>query len=433
VHCVAEDRCIVGAVLRSRAQLTSLVLVAALATIIVLAVTGAGAGADKRPIRIGYLLPLTGTAAQSGKNASRGFNLGLKLFAANRVLDGHKIILKYADTQNNPTVSLSDTRELVEHEHVDVIEGPLTAAEIPGDEGYLGPLGIPVDDVQLCSTLQLDYYHRYDYAYASAWSCDQTGLMAAEWAYNVKHWRKVAVVGRDTAFGWENTGAFATVFRKLGGKVASFTFIPNSATDLSTYMAQIPRDVDAVYVEMANVLSVRFIKAYSDFGLKGKIPLLGITQLTDYSALPAEDPKAALGTYVAATYCDGLKNPLNTTFVKQYKAAYGEYPSNSAEVAFTKARILVNALKKLHGDASNHKKLIDTMKATQIVAPRGPVTLDKTYLAPIQNVYICQVQRVNGDLRNVPIYTYPNVKVWGPLTESEWLTHFKHDANGRPS
>ena len=100
--------------------------------------------------------------------------------------------------------------------------------------------------------------------------------MGAEWAYKVKKWRRVAVVGRDTSFGWENVGAFSTVFRKLGSKIASFTWVPNSTTDLSPYMSQIPRDVDAVFVEMANVLAVRFIKAYSDFGLQGEVPLLGM-------------------------------------------------------------------------------------------------------------------------------------------------------------
>jgi hypothetical protein len=119
--------------------------------------------------------------------------------------------------------------------------------------------------------------------------------------------------------------------------------------------------------------------------------------------------------------------------VKRYRAEYGTYPSNQSEVGFTKARILVNALRKLHGDASNHKKLIDTMKSTAIVAPRGPVRLNKKYLSPVQNIYICQVKRVNGDLRNVPVYTYSNVEPWGPLTEDQWLTHFKHDAGGRPT
>jgi branched-chain amino acid transport system substrate-binding protein len=257
--------------------------------------------------------------------------------------------------------------------------------------------------------------------------------MGAVWAAKVKHWKRVAIVNRDLPLGWENGGGFAAVFKKLGGTVVSTTYVPNSTTDMSPYMAQISKNVDGVFVEMTGSLAVRFIKAYADFGFKGKIPLLGITQVTDYSALPAEDPVAVLGTYTTSTYCDGSPSKLNTIFVKRYQDAYGGYPSNASEVGFTKARILVNALKKLHGDASDHKKLIATMKATAIVAPRGPVHLNTKYWTPVQNIYICQVKRVNGDLRNVPIFTYHDVEPWGPLTEAQWLTHFKHDANGRPS
>jgi hypothetical protein len=52
--------------------------------------------------------------------------------------------------------------------------------------------------------------------------------------------------------------------------------------------------------------------------------------------------------------------------------------------------------------------------------------------SPIENIYICEVKRVNGVLRNVPIKTYTKVTPWGPLTESEWRTLFEKDSAGRP-
>jgi len=53
--------------------------------------------------------------------------------------------------------------------------------------------------------------------------------------------------------------------------------------------------IDGVYAELSGATAVRFTAAYKQFGLKGKIPLLGITQLTDYSSLPSEDPAAITG------------------------------------------------------------------------------------------------------------------------------------------
>jgi hypothetical protein len=105
----------------------------------------------------------------------------------------------------------------------------------------------------------------------------------------------------------------------------------------------------------------------------------------------------------------------------------------SPEIGFTKAWILDNALKRVGGDASDRKRLIAAMKATAIVAPRGPVSLSKDTFSPIENIYVCQVQTVNGELRNVPIATYPSIQPWGALSKSEWEAHFRRDTSGRPS
>ena len=153
-----------------RFRLRSTLALTALVGLVVVAVLGSpGSSASPRPIKIGYLLPLTGNSAASGKRVPR-LQPGPQALRGEPRPRRAQDRLKYADTQANPQVSLSNTREFVEREHVDVIEGPLTAAELTGDESYLGPLGIPVDDVQLCSTVQLDLWHRYDFAFASAWS-----------------------------------------------------------------------------------------------------------------------------------------------------------------------------------------------------------------------------------------------------------------------
>ena len=184
---------------------------------------------------------------------------------------------------------------------------------------------------------------------------------------------------------------------------------------------------------MAGAASVRFTNAYKQLGFVGKTPLIGNTTLTDYSALPAEDPAAVQGVRIAAQYCDGINTPANQKFANYYHAIYGVWPGYYSDAGYTKYTLLVNALKKLNGDASDKKKLISTLKATQITAPRGPVTLNTSTWTPNQNTYICEVQRVAGSLRNVPIKTYTNVKPWGTFSQSEWLSLFLKDSAGRPS
>ena len=102
---------------------------------------------------------------------------------------------------------------------------------------------------------------------------------------------------------------------------------------------------------------------------------MGITTLTDQAALPAENTAAALGIYTDAQYCDGNPSAVNQAFANSYHAAYGVYPSYYSEAGYTKAQILVAALKSLHGKVTSEKALSAAMRAVHITAPRGPVSL----------------------------------------------------------
>ena len=179
--------------------------------------------------------------------------------------------------------------------------------------------------------------------------------------------------------------------------------------------------------------AANFVNSYASFGLKKKIPLMGITTLTDQAALPAENPSAAAGIYTDAQYCDGNPSSVNQQFANAYHAAYGVYPSYYSEAGYTKAQILVTALKALHGNVTSGKALSDAMRAVKITAPRGPVSLNQATWSPVQNEYICKVENVNGTMRNVPIMTFTNVPPWGTLSQPEWEPIFAKTSVSPPS
>src|SRR5207302_11136714 len=177
----------------------------------------------------------------------------------------------------------------------------------------------------------------------------------------------------------------------------------------------------------------RFVDTYRQFGLKGKIPVLGITQLTDYSALPAESAASALGLQTNAQYCDGINTPDNNKFVNEYHDQYNTYPGYYSDAGYTKARLLVSALKKLNGVTKNKKVVAATMRSTPIQSSRGPVRLSGApAFAPIQTIYICEVKQVGGVLHNVPIKTYTSVKPWGSFSQATWEANFRKYSSAQP-
>jgi len=383
------------------------------------------------PINVGYEVPLTGTAAGPAKHEEDGWNLGLKIFGSS--VNGHKIVTYFDDTQGNPTIALSDARSLVQQKHIQIMEGPLLASEDAAVAPYLGAQHIPTDNLAVCGQTQILADAKYRNAFSSGWMCNQPDIVAADYLYNTLGYRHVTVLANDYAFGWLSAGGFIKRFTMLGGKIDKALWPPLTTVDFSPYVSAIPKSTQAVFAEVVGAGAPAFTKAYAQFGLRPKVPLYGNTNVFDYSVLPGEVPADVLGNQGISQYCDGISSSLNNKFVTEFKQAYGQRPGYYAEAAFVHAELVVAALKKLHGDATNLQATINAMENTPIVAPRGPVTLDKTVDAPIQNVYVCKVEDVNGTLENVPIKTYANVPPWGTLPYKVWQAEYATDSTGAPS
>ncbi|MGE5133332.1 MAG: ABC transporter substrate-binding protein [Gemmatimonadota bacterium] len=389
-----------------------------------------GSGSSTGPIAIGYEVPLTGTAAVSGKQEQEGWNLGLKVFGSS--VAGRRIVTYFEDTGGDPAVALSDARSLVQQKHVQIMEGPLLANEIAAVAPYLGAQRVPLDNLTICAGSQLTFDAHYGNALSSGWVCNTPDIMAADYLYQDLGLRHVTVLANDYAFGWLSAGGFIRQFTLLGGTIDKVLWPPLTAADYGPYVSGIPRSTQAVFAETVGSGSAAFTKAFAQYGLRGKIPLFGNTTLFDYSVLPGEDPAAVLGDEMSAQYCDGISNPVNTKFTTLFQQAYHTRPGYYAEAAYVHAELAVAALKRLHGSTSDPAAVARTLKTTPISAPRGPVKLSPLVDGPIQNTYICKVEKVHGTLEDVPVKTFAAVPPWGTLPYSAWRQEFIADSVGQP-
>jgi len=391
----------------------------------------AGSNSAHTPIKVGYLLPLSGVFTRNGTSEQNGFKLGLAHFGTS--VDGHPIQVTYDDDQGLPAVSLSDARQLVTSVHVQAIEGPLVSSAIAAVAPYVLARGIPEDDLYLASPTQAAAYTKFRTGFTSDWNGFAPTTVGGRWAYTAMHWRHVTTVGLDISYGWQGIGGFAAQFTKLGGKIDKMIWVPSTSVDMSSFVSSIPASTQAVFVVLSGSQAANFVNDYQSFGLKKKVPLMGITTLTDQAALPAEKPSAAAGVYTDSQYCDANPSTVNQAFANSYHAAYGVYPSYYSEAGYTKAEILVDALKSLHGNVTSEKALGDAMRAVTITAPRGPVSLSKVTWSPIENEYICKVESVGGTMRNVPVLTVTAVPPWGTLSPAEWTPLFAKTSVSPPS
>ena len=103
---------------------------------------------------------------------------------------------------------------------------------------------------------------------------------------------------------------------------------PLNAPEYGVYMAQIKPDVDAIYTGFAGSNPLRFLKAFAEFGMKGKIAVLGNTTMTDEGILKVMGEEA-VGVYSAGWYAAGLDTPDNKKFVAGINANTSTIPAST--------------------------------------------------------------------------------------------------------
>jgi branched-chain amino acid transport system substrate-binding protein len=394
----------------------------ALGAIVLLLVAACGGGAsgqarETSPIKIGFVLPLTGVFAPNGQDEVDGWNLAMK--EVGDTVAGRKVQTSFTDDASDPNQGLTDAKQLVENQNVGLLVGPVAANVALALRGYIASSGIPAVYLSACP-VELATSQKTSNLILTGWTCDQPTLNFGKYVYDKLGYRHITTVAMDYAFGWQVTGGFASTFKAAGGRIDKQVWAPINAPDYSPYVAQIPKDTEAVFDLAAGTASIRFADAYKAFGLKGKIPLIGGGTLTDYSALRSMDPSTILDTITVLQYADGIDTPANQKFVQAYHAATNKYPSYYAESAYATYKLIHSVLEKRNGSLSDRASVVRDLQTTTIQAPRGPVSISTVTNSPVQNIYIRKVQMVNGAMRNVVIDTIKSSQPWGPLPRAQW-------------
>jgi branched-chain amino acid transport system substrate-binding protein len=232
--------------------------------------------------------------------------------------------------------------------------------------------------------------------------------------------RRAVTIGDDFAYGQEMVAGFQRAFEDNGGRVVRKLWPPLNVAEYSAYIAQIGDDVDVVYMAFAGVNGLRFMRQYAEYGLHGRIPLLGGMTSADESILRNMGDEA-LGVISSSFYSAELEWPANQRFVASMREKYGVDPGYYAVSPYLEAMLLDHALQQLDGRTDDKAAIMAAMRSAVIEdTPRGRMAFDD-YGNVIGNIYILEVQRRDGKLVNVPIKTYENVSQFWTYDPEEYL------------
>ena len=237
--------------------------------------TTSSSGGEKEEsdtIKIGALLPSTGVYASLGENLLNGLNLYFE--ENNWEVAGKKVEIIHEDSEADPQVSLRKLRKLMDQDSIDILTGPISTAVAYAIRDEVDSKKLPFL-VSHAGGNDLVRSKRSDYIWRSSFSSWQIGHSMGEWAYN-NVGKRIYVTAADYAFGHEVVEAFKEAYTKAGGTIVDEVYPPLGNNDFSSYLGKMNRDdIDGIYAFFAGSDAIRFVQQYEQYGLKGKIPLIG--------------------------------------------------------------------------------------------------------------------------------------------------------------
>jgi len=355
-------------------------------------------------VKVGFLTTYSGPGAAQGDQLDKGAKLYLKLHRS-KLPRGVKIdLIARDDTGPNPDVAKRITQELIVRDKVQLLTGfvwtpnaaaiaPLTAeAKVP----YTSMNAAGVSIVNLSP-----YMSRVSF---TLW---QSVYPLGQWA--AKKFKRAYIAVSDFAPGHEAQEAFTKGFTDGGGEIIDAVRIPLANPDFVPYMQRVKDSKPDVLFAFnpAGKQATAMMKAYSDLGLrKAGIKYIGPGDITTDEELQGMGD-AALGVITAHHYSAAADRPANKAFVAAYKKEYGAKlnPGFMAVGAWDAMDLVFHVIRVQNGKINPGRtmELIKSYKNPN--SPRGPIAIDPETRDIVQNEYLREVRKVDGQLANVEIET----------------------------
>jgi branched-chain amino acid transport system substrate-binding protein len=370
-------------------------LVALAAALVATATAQVPALAQGAKLKVGLMLPATGTFAALGTAIENGFRLHVAEQGGK--LGGREIEFVKVDDESDPAKATDNVNKLIKRDNVDVLVGTvhsgvaMAMAKVAKDTGTL--LMVPnagADAVTgpMCAPN----------IFRSSFSNWQPGYAMGEVVAKKGH-KKVVTITWKYAAGDESVKGFKEAFEKGGGTVVKELSLPFPGVEFQALLTEIAASKpDAVYTFFAGGGAVKFVKDYAAAGLKKNIPLYGAGFLTD-GTLEAQGADAD-GLLTTLHYSDALNTPRDNAFRLAYAKTYKLQPDVYAVQGYDAAQMLGIGLNAVKGDVSKKAEFAAAVEKAKIDSPRGPFSVSKAH-NPVQDIYLRQVSGKENKLVGV--------------------------------
>ena len=324
---------------------------------------------DNEAIKVGVLHSLTGSMAISELPVVDATLLAIEEINASGGLLGRKLVPVVADGKSDPATFASEAERLINHEKVAVIFGCWTSASrkmvLPVAEQHKSLLFYPIQ----YEGMEMSPYIIYTGAVPN-----QQIFPAISWA-KAHLGKRLYLIGSDYIFPRTANWLIRKQAAMLDMQIIGETYQPLGSTDFSAAVADIARlKPDAVINTINGDSNISFYKAMYESGLRAETtPVIsfsiGENELTN---MPLEQ---LLGHYAAWSYFQSIDSGENRTFIKAFKARFGQQRvlSDPMEAAYFGMKLWAQAVSTAQSIETSDVK--STLKSQSFAAPEGIISI----------------------------------------------------------
>ena len=359
---------------------------------------GAPSAQAQGTVKIGLINVLSGQFADAGIQLDNGVKTYMKQYGD--TVAGKKIEIIRRDVGGPaPDVAKRLAQELVVREGVDILAGflltpnALAAADV---SAQAKKFMVVMNAATSIITTKSPYMIR------TSVTLPQVMETFGTWAAKAGT-KKCYTMVTDYGPGHDSEAAFQRAFKEGGGEIVGSVRFPVANPDFSAFVQRAKdMNLECIYIFIPGGAQPAALgKAMAERGIDPtKTKILASGEATSEQALKSMGD-AGLGIISAWHYDYKSDAPRNVEFVKLFNEMHGRNPDFFSIGGYDGMHAIYEALKRADGKTDG-ESLITAAKGMTWDSPRGPMSIDPETRDVVQTIYIRRVQKVGGELVNVP-------------------------------
>ncbi|AZS81828.1 ABC transporter substrate-binding protein [Achromobacter spanius] len=368
------------------------------AAALALALTACAAGAQGKPLDIGFIGTLSTPAGYIGEDERDAFMLAVK--EGGGKLGGVPVNVRVEDDALKPA-NAKQTADRMVQDGVRLFTG----VNFSNVMAAVGPTVLNAGGFYVSLNAGPSNYagkacnpNYFAVAFQNDSYADTAGIAANELGV-----KRVVVMAPNYQAGRDAVAGFKRAYK---GDIVEEIYTKLDQSDFSVELARIRAlNPDAIFQFHPGGAGINLTKQFANSGLSDKIKMITPIYSMDERMLAATGT-AGKGFYLSSLWSADLDNPQNKHFVEAFSKAYQRAPTAYAAQAYDTANLIASALKAVNGDITGRADdFRAALRKADFSSVRGKFKFGPNQ-HPIQDWYLLHIEAdASGKL------VYKNVKV----------------------